>query len=351
MPREVPGRAGVNKPASGFLVCCLQVVLLNLGVPSLLRPQGQVNGVVAGRVTDIRGQPQQVLVRLVSAGEILVDQVYTDASGAFAFGNLQAAVYYVRVEADGFRPASRRTEVFERNSTQSQVEIVLEPTDTPQHTPNAQVRSGSPGDYKLDITNQRRPFASKALREFAKGNEKKRSRDWKGAIAHYQNALRVEPSFYPALNNLGAIYEAQKDHAQAEAAFLKSLELNPEDGQAYINLGHVLYEEGQYRPAIARLEEGLKRFPGSPVAYFFLGCTYMKLGDAAKAEANLKEAFQLDPEGMASARLQLANLYLKRGETSAADLQLESYLKARPSDPQAPAIRKMLADIRSHPGN
>ncbi|PYV24861.1 MAG: hypothetical protein DMG27_11850, partial [Acidobacteria bacterium] len=62
----------------------------------------------------------------------------------------------------------------------------------------------------------------------------------------------------------------------------------------------------------------------------------------------LKEAYSLDPTGMARARLELANLYLRRRDMAAASVELESYLDANPSDPQAPAIKKMLANIAAH---
>ncbi|PYV00957.1 MAG: hypothetical protein DMG26_14530 [Acidobacteria bacterium] len=131
----------------------------------------------------------------------------------------------------------------------------------------------------------------------------------------------------------------------------KSLEANPQDGEAHINLGHVLYEEGRFQAAVERLEEGLRRSPRSSVGHFLLGCSYLKLGYLPKAESNLKEAYSLDPTGMARARLELANLYLRRRDMAAASVELESYLDANPSDPQAPAIKKMLANIAAHKTN
>ena len=48
---------------------------------------------------------------------------------------------------------------------------------------------------------------------------------------------------------------------------------------------------------------------------------------------------------MAPAHLQLANLYLQRHDYGAAKVQLQTYLQINPSAPQAPAIKKMLADL------
>jgi len=310
----------------------------------LVRAQELINGVIAGRVTDPRGQPQRLLVRLSSAGDILVAQTYTDSNGNFAFSDLRSGLYYVTVEAEGYQPARATVGIDARNSSRTGIMMCLEPA-VEERSSLGQIIAGSRNSYALNVKAKSKPFDARALREFEKGNRKQRAENFASAITHYQRALAIEPDFYPALNNLGAIYLRQKDLSRAESAFLKSLEINPEDSEPYINLGHVSYEQAEYHRAIERLGEGLKRSPESAMGHFFLGSAYLKLGDLAKAEENLKVACNLDPAGMAPAHLQLANLYLKRRDLSAAGGQLQTYLQSNPSDPQAPAIKKTLDSI------
>jgi len=324
-------------------------LLLLLTAPSTAA-QEQVNGVVAGRVTDPRGQPQRVLVSLVAGGEILVGQAYTESNGNFSFSNLHSGLYYVTVEAPGYRPARESVMIDARSSSKTQVNICLEPVQ-PGPTPPGQIVAGSPTSYRLNLKTNHPPFDRRALREFDKGNQKQRSGDWKAAVSHYQKALRIDPDFYPALNNMGAIALRHKRPAEAAGFFLKSQAINPDDGEAYINLGHLLYEQGKYQLAMEQLEEGLKRSPESSAGHFFLGSVYLKLGDLEKAEKDLKTACALDPTGMASAHLQLANVYLKRREMKAAGVELREYLRAKPSDPQGPAIEKLLASIDANQTN
>jgi Tfp pilus assembly protein PilF len=328
----------------------LVTTLLILGSIKTLPAQDQIIGVIAGRVTDSRGQPQRLLVRLLSPGEILVGEIFTDSNGNFAFRDLQNGVYYVVVEAERYRSVRESVALDARNSSRTGIMIQLEPA---AHEPGSagQVIPGSRKSYTLNVKGNSRPFNAKALREFDKANQKQQAQDYRSAIVYYQKALAIEPDLYPALNNLGTIYLRQKNLAQAESVFLKSLEANSEDGQAYINVGHVFYEEAKYPQAVQRLEEGLRRSPGSSVGHFLLGSAYLKVGDLGRAEENLKAACTLDPVKMPSAHLQLANLYLKRSDLMAAQVQLQVYLRINPSDPQAPAIKKMLDSIAANPTN
>jgi len=65
-----------------------------------------------------------------------------------------------------------------------------------------------------------------------------------------------------------------------------------------------------------------------------------------RAEKSLKAAYSLDPKAMLPARLQLANLYLKRHDMEAASQELAGYLSDNPSDPQAGAIKPLMTKIR-----
>jgi tetratricopeptide (TPR) repeat protein len=319
-------------------------------VPASLWSQAtENNGVIYGKVTDSYGHPQRLRIQLLGPGDMLVGEMYSDTEGSYSFQGLPNGQYCLVIEQQGYRPA-RQVVLLDKLNPRAQAYITLESASAAPKS-STPVVAGSESSQRVDAGKPARNFSPKAVHEFEKGNQSQKNGNFESATNHYEKALRVEPDFYPALNNLGIIYERQKDHAQAEATFLKSLQINPDDAEAYINLGHVLYEEGKYQAAVERLQEGLKRSPQSSVGHFFLGSSYLKLGDLDNAEPNLKRACAVDPAGMPSAHLQLANLYLKRHETAAASTELQAYLRANPSDPQAPAIKKMLASIAANQTN
>lgn len=311
---------------------------------------GQIeNGVIYGRVTDSRGEPASVMVKLLAEGDLPAGNMYTGSQGEFAFQALPNGEYWVVVEADGFQPVREHVRLDGTISPRAQVNTVLEPVVTMSPKPSP-VISGSAATHTLDAKKPAPDFNPKALREFDKGNRSQQEGKLQEAVAHYEKAVEIDPAIYPALNNLGAIYEMKKDHNRAEEALRKALEIEPADAEGYLNLGHVFYEQRRYPEALAQLQEGLKRSPNSAVGLFFLGSTYFKLGDLRQAESNLRRASALDPKGMPKAHLQLANVYLQGRNFVAASQELETYLRANPGDPQAPAIHKLLASI-SHQNN
>jgi Tfp pilus assembly protein PilF len=305
---------------------------------------GQSNGIVRGRIMDPQGAAENISVRLIADGEVPVGYTYTDSDGHYIFQQLEGGTYFVIVEVDGYRPVRERAMLDMQFEPKATVNITLEPLRKDAEPPSP-VIAGSTSSQKLDAKRPAAPFSPKVLREFEKGNKAQQNGDLATALAHFRKALALDPNFYPALNNEGTLLERQGNHTAAALAFSKAAKINPDDSEAYINLGHVLYEEGKYHDAIQQLELGLQRSPNSATGNFFLGSAYFKLQNEDKAEALLRRACELDSEHLPAAHLQLANLYLKRREYAAARVQLETYLRQNPSDPQAPAIKKKLASL------
>ncbi len=306
--------------------------------------RAQSGGIVSGRVTNSQGQPQAVLVHLLAEGDIPAGDTYSDSNGGYVFVGLTNGNYAVVVETDGYKPFRGSTRLDNIEQPRGQVMVILEPA-TKQAASRGPMISGSSSSRELSASHPLPPLNPKAVKEFDKGNKEQQKGNSQAALERYQKALRIDPNFYPALNNMGTLFERSGNHSQAREAFAKAAEMNPDDGEAYINLGHVLYEEGQFRSAVDQLNQGLQRSPQSAAGNFFLGSAYFKLHETERAEVLLKNACALDPQHMAPAHLQLANLYLQRHDYGAAKVQLQTYLQMNPSAPQAPAIRKMLADL------
>lgn len=64
---------------------------------------------------------------------------------------------------------------------------------------------------------------------------------WREAITHWERAVKLDPTYAPAYNNLAIGYEQQGEFEKARNAYEKALELNPNN--AYIKQNYELFKE------------------------------------------------------------------------------------------------------------
>ena len=64
---------------------------------------------------------------------------------------------------------------------------------------------------------------------------------WREALAHWERAAKLDPTYAPAFNNLAIGYEQQGEFDKARAAYEKAIELNPNN--AYIKQNYELFRE------------------------------------------------------------------------------------------------------------
>ena len=64
---------------------------------------------------------------------------------------------------------------------------------------------------------------------------------WREALAHWERAVKLDPTYAPAYNNLAIGYEQQGDFEKARNAYQKALELNPNN--QYIKQNYELFRE------------------------------------------------------------------------------------------------------------
>src|SRR5262245_3708746 len=64
---------------------------------------------------------------------------------------------------------------------------------------------------------------------------------WREALAHWERAIKLDPTYAPAYNNLAIGYEQQGDFEKARNAYQKALELNPSN--QYIKQNYELFKE------------------------------------------------------------------------------------------------------------
>jgi type IV pilus assembly protein PilF len=117
------------------------------------------------------------------------------------------------------------------------------------------------------------------------------------AIGWFEKAVKEDPSFSEAYNNLGYSYEKLGDFEKAISFYRKALSnpLYPTAEKAYINMGNAYYRLGKYDGALQSYKEAIKRAPGLSLGYWRLALCLNAMGRYGEASTSITEAIKLDP--------------------------------------------------------
>ena len=305
----------------------------------------QQMGEIVGELHVVRGDfPGRVLIEIQARGAAIGSQ-YTDEQGKFAFGSLTDNVYHLIIRDERYYPVDERVMLDLSVSSIRMVQINLTPRAGATSKDVLPAQKGS-NPFIVDTADYRRNFPKSAVKEFEKGVQSDREGKPDDAIRHYEKALAVAPSFYPAHNNLGSDYLSKSDFESAQAQFEQAIKLNQSDAQAHLNLANVLLQTKRYDDALHNVEEGLRRQPNSAFGKFLLGSIYERLGKWAEAEKTLREALEID-SSISKVHLELVNLYLAEQKTNEAKAELIAFLKHFPADPLSPRAREVLKRLQN----
>jgi tetratricopeptide (TPR) repeat protein len=109
---------------------------------------------------------------------------------------------------------------------------------------------GSPKISPQKAARSARSFYEKATRFHKRG----RLQD---AKRFYQEALRLDPRYVDALNNLGVIYIREKQYTAAQRSFEKAVQLKPGYVDAHYNLACLHAIQGEVTQSLAHLKKAV----------------------------------------------------------------------------------------------
>src|SRR5664280_1677877 len=129
------------------------------------------------------------------------------------------------------------------------------------------------------------------------------------ALAHYEQALRIDPDFAEAHNNLANVLVTIPGRLpEALAHYEQALRINPDFAEAHNDLANVLATiPGRLPEALAHYEQALRIKPNYAAAHNNLGVFYCRQGRLEEAKEHWERALELDPH-FEAARLNLGLL-------------------------------------------
>ncbi len=129
------------------------------------------------------------------------------------------------------------------------------------------------------------------------------------AKKYYVRAIQLNPNYPEAINNLGSIYQAEKNYHQAQRLYRKAIKLNPNSPLFYSNLGTSYFFQGNAKKGAEAFRQAFALDPhvfetGSAakieqpsstkdmaIVNYTLAKTYAQAGDNERALAYLRKAF------------------------------------------------------------
>ena len=113
----------------------------------------------------------------------------------------------------------------------------------------------------------------------------------------YEHALELDPTYVPALINLGNLHYGEGRPDQARTCFERAIEHEPGNAKARFNLANVLHDRRDYQPALILYRDAAALTPDFADAHFNLALTCEQVGLVEEAQRHWQHYLDLDPVG------------------------------------------------------
>jgi tetratricopeptide (TPR) repeat protein len=159
------------------------------------------------------------------------------------------------------------------------------------------------------------------------------SKDYANAAKDFQDFLEKKPDYAPVHFQLGYIYTALGQTAQAVQEYQKAVDIDPGMEEAQLNLGLTLLQTDP-AAAVGPLSKAVGLKPGHVEANLALGAALERTSKPADAEKYDAIAAKLDPKNF-DAHASLARVLLQQKKAPEAEAEFRTALAIQPDSAQA----------------
>ncbi len=321
-------------------LCWLTILLTSLPIESRDRIQEPGKSVVLhcvrGKLVVVGDRPgSSITVQLRRADEVLEERVL-GYDGDFLFGAVQPGRYVLTIQRQDAATVGRALDV-KAYSTPKTIFLEIRLKDD-----FASIRETVTDGIQTGLKEKNEaltPVSSKARRAFQRAAAESEGGNFDKAIAFLQAAIREQPDYFEAYNNLGVQYRKLRQWEPAILAFRKALELRQDSARPYVNLAGTYWEMGQTQSAVENFESALKIEPDSFLVHMALGQLYFQKQDYVRSQESLEIATHLNPSEARQAFLLLAMIAIRHQELEHAREYLQVMDQYFPGDPEATKLR------------
>jgi serine/threonine-protein kinase len=170
--------------------------------------------------------------------------------------------------------------------------------------------------------------------------------DGQQAIAHFEQAIQLDPNFALAYDGLGASYVnkvfkgfgGSEDYERAEVAFTKALTLDPNICEARMLMVFIYLWRGQKQTAWEEVNRARAEAPNEPVVHFVKALLHRLDGEYGRALRSFDRLVRLDPAAHVVASYSRALVHMYMGHFDETFRQLDNA-----GEPDNPLVRTFRA--------
>jgi hypothetical protein len=299
---------------------------------------------IEGQVYDPNHRPvQNLYVELLNEVDSVIQRTKTNASGRFSFVAVPPGRLTLRVVTFGtnFMEQTQEVEILKtrNNNDVNYVDITLR-YETRRRGPETDLPPGV--IFVQEIPPAARESYLKGVADFANDQEK--------GILEIEEAIKIFPNYFDALNWLGKEYVSSRNYEKAYPYLLRAIDVNQRSAPTYYSLGYAFYQLKQYPAALEAARATTVLVPASVDAQLLYGTILRIEGKYPDAETVLLKANSLAKEMNAEVHWQLSLLYNRLNRNQDTIKELEAYLRLVPDSPDKNKIKNMIAKLRTSTG-
>jgi Flp pilus assembly protein TadD len=324
--------------------------------PSLLIGISAASAIAQTRGSTISGyvfDPSQravsdITVELRNEYNSAVTRLRTDSSGRYYFTGVAHGRYNIRVLPFGtnFMETSVEVEITgigmrgQAIADNVQKDVYLRLRKSASSTPfiNAVI-------YAQEVPREAQVLYNDAVVDL--GRERPQT-----GVESLERAITIFPTYFAALQRLGAVWLAQGKFEEAAQLFGRALAVNDKSFDCWYGLAYANFSLKKYKDSAVASEKAVLLKPESLEATLLYGMTQRILKDFANAEKTLKKAVKLAEGTSPDVHWQLALLYGKdQTRYAEAAKELEQYLALSPDAPNKEDVKKLIKTFRDKAKN
>jgi tetratricopeptide (TPR) repeat protein len=300
--------------------------------------------VIEGTVYDPNHRPVPDLwIELQNEFNLNLSRVRSGGNGRFTFTGMGSGRYYIKVYTTG-------TNFEEQTQSVEIVNVVQNASDTVYQDIVLRYQKGM---GNIGIANaieavfvQEIPPEAKRL--YNSGVKNLGGKDVQKGQDELDQAIKIFPDYYDALNALGCNYVALKEYQKSFPYLIHAIDINRRSFSSFYSLAYAAYKVNKLPEASEAARASVILQPNSINGQLLYGTILRITGDTDKALETLLKADKLSKDApVAEVHWQLALLYNKLNRNKEAADELEKYLRIDPDVANKKQVQELIAKLRS----